>query len=197
MGVCMVGRALRDETIEKILADPPLVWRVVEPDNAQIYLREIGQSKAPGFFEKLFGSKREWPPRVPSFELSEAEHQEFDLDKSWDGINFCVKKIQRSSNYPNLFEDGTLVGKVEVGYGPAMCFTSQKLALIAELYASITEEELLAQYAPTEMKQVYLNGLWERGDEECREYLIENFFSLKAFLGVVAKYNLGVIIQYS
>ncbi len=197
MGVCMVGKALRNETIERILADPPLVWRVVEPDNVEIYLKEIGQSKAPGLLEKLFGPKREWPPKIPNFEFSEAENQEFDLDKSWDGINFCVKKIRRSSNYPNIFEDGIQVGKVEVGYGPAMCFTSQKLKSLANLYASISEEELLAQYAPTDMKHVYLNGLWERGDEECREYLLENFSCLKEFICIAAENHLGIIIQYT
>jgi hypothetical protein len=193
----MVARALSDEKIQTIMADPPLVWRVVSPEDADFYLKETGQSKPPGFFERIFGATRKWPPEVPDFDFTDNELKEVDLDKSWDGINFCIKKITRSSGYPNLFVDGKEVGKVEVGYGPAMCYVADEVVRIAELYASITEVELLAQYVPSEMKGVYLDSLWQRGGDDCQEYLTENFATLKAFLRHAKENHLGIIIQYT
>jgi hypothetical protein len=197
MGICMVARTLSDEKIQTIMTDPPLVWRVVSPEDVDFYLMESGQSKPPGLFARILGTKREWPPKVLEFEFAEGELQEVDLDKSWDGINFCIKKIARSSGYPNLFADGKAVGKVEVGYGPALCFESNDVAKIAELYASISEAELLAQYVPAEMKGVYLDGLWQRDGDESRSYLTENFAFLKTFLDLAKKNRLGIVIQYT
>ena len=197
MGICMVARALSDEKIQALMANPPLVWRVVSPEDVDFYLKETGQTKPPGFFERILGVKRQWPPKVPSFEFTGSELVEVDLDKSWDGINFCIKKIARSAGYPNLFADGKAVGKVEVGYGPAMCFMAHDVVKIEEFYSSITKAELLAQYVPAEMKGVYLDGLWQRGGNDGREYLTENFATLKAFLSSVKANHLGILIQYT
>lgn len=197
MGICLSAQTLSDEKIERIITDPPLIWRVVAPENVDLYLKETGQSKPPGFLAKLFGSKREWPPIVPQFEFASGERHEVDLDKSWDGIDFCVSAIERSAAYPNLFKDGQEVGNVEIGYGPAMCFTSDQVARLANLYQSIAEEELLSKFEPAKMKGVYLDGLWQRGDDDSRDYLTENFAALKAFLAFSAEKRLGIVIQYT
>ncbi|GEM_PF-7012223 len=86
---------------------------------------------------------------------------------------------------------------MEVGYGPAMSFMAHDVVKIEELYSSITEAELLGQYLPAEMKGVYLNGLWQRGGDDCQGYLSENFATLKAFLSNVKENHLGILIQYT
>jgi len=50
---------------------------------------------------------------------------------------------------------------------------------------------------PSEMKRVYLNGLWQRGGDESRDYLTENLAFLKTFLGLAKEKSLGIIIQYT
>ncbi len=114
------------------MGDPPLVWRVVSPEDVDFYFKETGQTKPPGFFERILGVKRQWPLKVPSFEFTGNELVEVDLDKSRDGINFCIKRIARSAGCPNLFADGKEAGKVEVGYGPAMCFMTHDVVKIEE-----------------------------------------------------------------
>jgi hypothetical protein len=47
------------------------------------------------------------------------------------------------------------------------------------------------------MKRVYLNGLWQQGSDESRDYLTENFAFLKTFLGLAKENRLGLIIQYT
>ena len=197
MGICMVALTLNDDKIEKIMADPPLVWRIVSPEDTEFYLQEIGQSKPAGFLSKLFGGNRQWPPAIPSFAFAENESNEIDMDKSWDGVNFCIKKLIHPSQCRNLFEDGRPIGKVEIGYGPAMCFTSEEVSKIAKAYGAISEENLLAQFSPAEMKGVYLDGLWQRGGDDAREYLSENFAALKIFLNLAEKNRLGIVIQYT
>ena len=52
--------SLRDETIERLLADPPLVWQVIAPDDAEAYERARHQGderSKPGLFSRLFGAR--------------------------------------------------------------------------------------------------------------------------------------------
>lgn len=197
MGICLVAQTLSDAKIAAIMADPPLVWRLVSPDDNEFYLEETGQTSPPGFLSKLFGKPREWPPKIPDFVYAENEFHELDMDKAWDGVNFCLKRLIQAGECPNFFADGRPVGKVEVGYGPAMCFSSDEISKIAGKYAAISESDLLAQYVPAQMKEVYPDALWSRGDDDSRQYLTENFAALKTFLELAAKYRLAVLIQYT
>lgn len=196
MGICMTARTLSDQKIEAIMADPPLVWRIVAPDNPQLYLEEAGQGEPPGWFERLLGAKRAWPPAIPSFDFAEGETLEVDVDKSWDGINFCLQRIIETEECPNLFEDGEVVGDVEIGYGPAMCFNGAQVARLAACYAAVTADQLLAQYAPADMEGVYPSGLWD-GADDSRDYLVDNFLELQAFLARAREHGLGILIQYT
>ncbi len=197
MGICFTARGLSDEKIRAILADPPLVWRVIAPEEEEWYLEARGHSGKHGLLSRLLGGKRESPATVPSFEFSDAEYEEVDIDKSWDGINFCLKKLIKPGECPNLFEDGRPVGDVDVGYGPAMCFESQEVARIADRLAAISESDLLAQFAPSEMKRVYLADLWHRDDDDCRAYLTDNYIALKEFIIQARDNRVGILIQYT
>ncbi len=196
MGICMTARTLSDDKIAAIMRDPPLVWRIVAPDNAELYLEEAGLNEPPGWLARLLGGPRK-PPAVPNFEFAENETHEVDLDKSWDGINFCLDDLIARGDCPNLFEDGEPVGEVEIGYGTAMCFTSGEVATIADHYGAVSEDELLAAYEPADMEGVYPSALWVRGDADCRSYLTENFAALKAFLAEAKASGMGVLIQFT
>jgi hypothetical protein len=196
MGICLAAQTLQDEKIATLHSQPPLVWRIVAPDDEEAYLMEIGEDKPPGFLARLFGSKRQWPPTVPSFDFGDAELHELDMDKSWDGVKFCLKPLL-AGKAPDFFEDGRTIGHVEVGYGPAMSFTSDQVATMATAYGVITEKELLAQFMPSKMGDVYLDGLWQRDDNDAREYLTENFKALQEFLETAARHRLGVLVYYT
>lgn len=197
MGVCMCAQAVTDEKIEAVIADPPLIWRIVDPESPNLYLREIGQLRKPGLLARLFGAKEAQPMTVPNFAFSEAESCETDLDKSWDGINYCLKKLVAPDRCKNLFEDGKPVGKVEVGYRLVLCFRSDEIAKIAQEYCAIPDQELLAHFAPDKMSDVYPTGLWCQDSDDVRNYLVENFVELKSFLSHAKDCGLGVIIQYT
>ena len=197
MGICMYAKAVKDEKISAILANPPLVWRLLAPEDDAAYLEAIGQNDPPGFLARLFGDKRKWPPDIPKFNFSDEECRDLDLDKSWDGINFCLKSILNPEDGLNLFEDGKNVGTVEVGYAPAKCFTSDDISRITDRYSLIAESDLRSRFAPDEMSEVYPTGFWTRDDDECWEYLRDSFAALQEFLGHAKLHGLGIVIEFT
>jgi len=196
MGICLVATTLSDDKIHSLLAEPPLIWRAIEPDATDLYLDAIGQAKPPGWLARLFGDKRPWPPKIPDFSFVEGERIELDMDKSWDGANFCLRKLLHNGECPNFFEDGKPIGDVEVGYGPAMCFDSRLTARIARAYCAVTRDDLLAQYAPEEMGDVYPSKLWD-DDKETLSYLEDYFLELQNFLRQAEQHHMGVVVYYT
>lgn len=196
MGVCMCAQAVSDEKILTVLASPPLVWRIVDPDDHKAYLKEVGQLKPPGFFDRLLGRTWKWPPDIPDLGLTEIERETLDVDKSWDGINYCLKQLVTPGRCKNFFEDGQAIGNVEVGYGQALAFLSQDIAIIASVYCEISTNDLLQEFVPSKMCGVYPEAIWRSDDEETREYLADNFVLIQKFLANAATNRLGVIMQY-
>ena len=75
------GRTIRDDNISKVLADPPLIWRVIAPDDSEIY-QHARAEKQPGFLARLFGAKPvEAPTDIPDLPKANGEGIETDLDK--------------------------------------------------------------------------------------------------------------------
>ena len=131
---------------------------------------------------------------MPSVDGATENRLECDIDKSWDGINFCMKAIGGAA--PNLFEDGTSVGRIELGYGPGIAFRAQELAAIAADYAKVDRARLLEAYAPEKMTRVYPKGMWSDDRDDNVEYLTACFDDLREFLQKAATRSLGAIVVY-
>jgi hypothetical protein len=88
MGMCLGLYTLSDDSIRKILADPPLIWKVVAPDDPDAY--ETARREAAGtFLQKLFGKKSP-PSEATTLQLGEGECSHTDLDKAWHGIHYLL-----------------------------------------------------------------------------------------------------------
>ena len=129
MGVCLVSYAVSDSNIEAVLADPPLIWRIVEFEDDTAYLRELEKSVKVSTLARLFGHSKP-RPEVRHLSFGEHELKMVDLDKSWDGLNACLKVCAPQA--PNFFEGSGQVGKIEVGYSPAAYHRSDAMQRIAE-----------------------------------------------------------------
>ena len=194
MGVCLVSYAVSDANIAEVLADPPLIWRVVESDDEGPYLRELSHGARSSVFAKLLGRSKP-APEVRRLDFSEHELRLVDLDKSWDGLNACLKLCVPQA--PNFFEGSGQVGRIEVGYGPAHYHRSETMARIADAYAGVREEELLAALHSINPRDLYPKALWQRKDDQARGYLTENFAELLAFVQFTREHSLGAIIQFT
>ena len=82
MGVCCVLYALSDAHIDQVLADPPLIWRVVESEDESAYLAELENLAKASWLARLLGKAQ---PKAEARTLSFGEHElrMADLDKSW------------------------------------------------------------------------------------------------------------------
>lgn len=192
MGVCFVSYAVSDANIAEVLADPPLIWRIVDSEDEGSYLRELEKGARVSAWARLFG-KTKPTPEVRHLSFTAHELRSVDLDKSWDGLNACLKVCV--SRAPNFFEGTGEVGKIEVGYGAALYHRSETMHRIADAYAGLTAEQLLATFRSIDLKHVYPKGLWKQQDADVDSYLRENFAELQAFVKYTSEHSLGAIIQ--
>jgi uncharacterized protein DUF1877 len=196
--------SLRDETIERLLADPPLVWRVIAPDDVEAYeraCREAADRARPGLFSRLFGART--PPNAPStpaaLELTEGEGDLGDLDKSWHGIHYLLTGTADESGTPLQFlvAGGTEVGEEDVGYGPPRVFTSAEARTIASALAAVTDEDLRSRFAPEAMMRAEIYPeIWDRDpkDDDTLGYLMEYVTILREAMTTVTSRGHGLLV---
>lgn len=194
MGVCLVAHAVSNTNIAAILADPPLIWRIVESEDESSYLRELGNAAKVSVFARLFGKARP-APEIRHLSFTGHELRCVDLDKSWDGLNACLKVCAPQA--PHFFEGTGQVGKIEVGYGAALYHRSETMHRIADAYAGLTEEQLLATFRSLDLRKAYPTGMWRQQDADIESYLTENFAELQTFVKHTREHALGAIIQFT
>lgn len=119
MGMVVVLTAVSDVNVRRLLEDPPLVWKVVFPEEPGLY--EDARKEARGWFARLFSSAK-----APLELFDEGERPSVDLDKAWHAIHYLL--TGEADEVPGplgfLVSGGAPVGAIEVGYGPARAFTS-------------------------------------------------------------------------
>lgn len=147
MGMVLYLSTLSDENIDKLLSDPPLIWKVLVPDDPEMYELERKQNKRTDFFSKLFkregnggGSK----VANKSFELSKNEVTDANLDKAWHGIHFLLTGSTWEGEKPLnfLISGGETIGEIEVGYGPARSIKSVDVKKILNVYQAFRWKNL-------------------------------------------------------
>ena len=200
--------SLRDKTIERLLADPPLVWQVVAPDDPDAYQRarrEADDRARPGLFSRLFGGRPQAnTPSTPvaALELTDGEGDLGDLDKSWHGIHYLLTGKADESGTPLEFlvAGGTLVGDEDVGYGPPRVFTSAETRGIATALAAVGDDELRSRFAPDAMMRAEIYPeIWDRDakDDDTLGYLMEYVAVLRGAITTVTSRGHGLLVVLS
>src|SRR5512147_1898048 len=106
MGMVLVLVGARDATIDRLLADPPLVWQLVAPDDPDIYAqaRARTQRRGGGLLGRLLGQSAPPPAAsVPDLELADGEGATTDIDKAWHGIHYLLTKTAWGGDPPLNF----------------------------------------------------------------------------------------------
>src|SRR5919108_645463 len=115
MSMVLVLRTLSDSNIEKVLVDPPLIWKIVAPDDPEAY--ETARSERPGLLSRLFGrrSPLTLAPNDVGFNIDEGG--DVDLDKAWHAIHYMLTQSAWDGNEPLNFlvGGGAPVGDIDVG----------------------------------------------------------------------------------
>lgn len=196
MGMCMGLTTLGDANIRRVLADPPLIWLVVAPDDPSVYAEARADAQQ-SWTSRIFGRGKERAPAV--LDLSPVEGRSIGLDKAWNGIHYLLTGSGAGGAYPHAFllNGGAEVGDIDVGYGPARVFTSAESRKIHETLNSLTDEALRARFDAQDMlaQKVYPE-IWDRppAQDDSLGYLVENVQVLRAFLAQAASANVGIVI---
>lgn len=202
MGMVTAFAGVSDATIQRLLADPPLVWKVIAPENPEAYENarqlEIDRAK-PGFVSRLFGAKAPPPAPVAPLTLGDGEEYLTDIDKSWHGIHFLLTGTADEGNPPLnfLLAGGADVGDEDVGDGPARAYTAAQTREIASALASLSDDELTRRYAPDAMMaaEVYPE-IWDRNPpkDDTLGYLMEYVKVIRETLAGVTARGHGVLV---
>lgn len=198
MSMCLGLTALSDADIERVLRDPPLVWRVVAPDDLEPYERERA-ARRPSFWARLLGRAPK-VPQVADLERPGSGELATDLDKAWHGIHYLLTGTAWEGKAPLnlLVSGGAEVGDVEVGYGPARVLRAEEVRDAFRALEAIRDEELRARFDAEDMlrKEIY-PSIWTRKPEEddVLGYLMGYVGILRAFLAQVAQKGLGLVLH--
>ena len=203
MGMYLALASLSADTIERLHADPPLVWQLVVPDDPEAVARARAESVAqPGLLGRLFGKRPEVaaaPPPPPPLVLAEGEGEVVDLDKSWHGLHYLLTGTAWEGDPPLnfLLGGGREVGLEEVGNGPARTFTAAEVRAIADALAALTDDELRSRFAPAEMMRLEIYPeIWDRdpAEDDTLAYLMENVGGLRRALAAVVARGHGLLV---
>ncbi len=194
MGVCFVAYSVSPSNLEKIKADPPLVWHVLEPEDDSAYLRQLEADSKQSLLQRWFGKPK--PLAEPqSLVFEDGELKVLDTDKAWDGLRLCIKLCAPQA--PDFFEGDGQLGDFEVGYSPAQYVEPGTITRFAAALDGIQEAELLHQLQVADFKGVYLEGVWNARDEEAQSYLLENFRELRAFIKHCNAHGHAAVLQFT
>lgn len=180
--------ALSDENIEKVSHDPPLIWKVIAPDDPEVYEKARRESMRRSWVDRLFSQ-----PMTIETLGDDGEGPSIDLDEAWHGIHYLLSRGAEDST-PLSF---LLHGGAQVGNSPARVFTSRETAAIHEAVSALADTELARRFDPADMleKEIYPK-IWNRAKdaEDPLAYLLQYLGMLRAFLSATARIGFGMVV---
>lgn len=202
MSMCMSLRTLSDQNIGKVLADPPLIWKVLSPDDPEPYEKARKERAGSGFLSRLFGRRSASVPQIAELELTDAEGADTDLDKSWHGIHYMLTQSAWHGTGPESFllHGGSEVGDIDVGYGPARVLTAQQVQAVHAALQPLDETFLRGRFNPAEMMKLQIYPeIWDRdpAEDDTFAYCAEYFDTLKSFVADAANRKIGLVLYIS
>jgi hypothetical protein len=194
--------AVSDGTIERLHADPPLVWQLVAPDEPERVAAAQAESQSrPGLLARLFGRGTSQPPEPapppPELGPGEGDLGELgDMEKTWHGVHYLLTGTAWEGEQPlNFLLAGGKEVDIEVGQAPVRTHTSAETRAIATALSEVSDAELHARYDPAEMMRLEVYPeVWDRRPEEGRDNLINSIASLRELLDIVVGRGYGLMV---
>jgi hypothetical protein len=188
MGMVMGLVAVRDDTIRALLADPPLLWKLLAPDDPELY--DAART------DSVLGSG------VDELRLASGEGENLYLDKSWHGLHYLFTGTAWEGPPPLNFlvAGGEPIGDIDSGYGPSRALTAAEVAQADRALAALSDETIRSRFDPAAMMSAEIYPtIWNRPPEEddTLGYLIQYLGQLRDFLSRVATDGMGIVISIS
>jgi hypothetical protein len=191
---------ISDPTRIKLLETPELIWRVVAPEDPEIFEEERQRElEDVPLLSRFFWNKTRFK-RLQSAKLEinpeAGEGQNADLDKAWHAIHFMLTDGLKIQNFPEFFllDGGTPVGQIDIGVDTARVFSLSEVAEIDTFLTGISSKAFMKKFDPELMtREKIYPEIWERSDGE-NEYVQENFETLKRIFRQAADQKVCVAV---
>jgi hypothetical protein len=118
------------------------------------------------------------------------------LNKAWHAIHFALTGSRLGGEEPLNFlvSEGTPVGEIDVGFGPARVLTSQQVRQLAAALALIEPAEVARRIDLGKFDQeVIYPGNWQR-DGIGVDYVLTNYRDMRNLIGRLAERGDGLVL---
>ncbi|MDQ3809408.1 MAG: YfbM family protein [Chloroflexota bacterium] len=117
-----------------------------------------------------------------------------DLGRTWHAIHFGLTGSRLGGTPPLNFlvDEGTPVGNVDVGYGPARALTSERVRDLALALASIEPGQLRLDAAALDAAAIY-PGEWSSNGQAVQS-VAERYRDMRALVLRAAEAGLGLLL---
>ena len=199
MGIYLAIYSVSDATIERLHADPPIAWRVMDPElpEREAQARSDRQPR-PGFFARLMGAKVEPPPPPPPLQLALGEGDlgpAGDFEKSWHGLHYLLTGTSDEGKPPFGFLMHGRELELEDGESPLITHSSADTRRIADALTSLSDEEVRRRVNLAEMNELELYpGKW---DTEFVEHVLDDMRRLRETVSGVVSKGFGLLVSIS
>ncbi len=147
-----------------------------------------------GDIERLLGN----PSEITRFLYGSGADscERVELHKAWHAIHFVLNGSRLGGDAPLNFlvSEGTPVGEVDVGYGPARIFTSEQVRQLASALILIAPDEVgrrvdLQQF---DAEDIY-PGNWQSNGYDA-DYVVDSYRNMRDLVARAAAQGLGLIL---
>jgi hypothetical protein len=125
-----------------------------------------------------------------------AKRERLDLDKAWHAIHFVLNGTRLGGDPPLdfLVSEGTPIGDVDVGFGPARALSSDAVRHLADALEPIEPREFEQRVNLHQLEEMAIYpGGWQRDGLDVN-YVVNNYRALRDLIGRAARDGLGLIL---
>jgi hypothetical protein len=199
MGMYLAIYAVSDVTIERLHTDPPLAWRVMDPEMPELEAKARAELQPrPGFLARLRGARTEPPTAPPPLELAPGEGDlgpDGDFEKSWQALHYVLTGTAWEGEPPLNFLMGG--GRELEVYGhdnPVLTHSSDDTRRISDALVALSDDEARRRVNTEEMVRLEIYpGIWNDGEGVA--YLLDEVRRLRETVSGVARRGLGLLIS--
>jgi hypothetical protein len=122
--------------------------------------------------------------------------ERLELQKAWHAIHFALNGSRLGGEAPLNFlvSEGTPVGEIDVGYGPARIFTSEQVRRLASELILIAPEEVGRRVdLPRFDAEGIYPGNWQSNGYDAN-YVVDNYRNMRDLVARAASQGLGLIL---
>ncbi|MCX4024605.1 YfbM family protein [Endozoicomonas sp. SM1973] len=200
MTMCLEITTLGRQHIEAVLGYPPLIWRVLAPDEPGYFWYEVSQFTQLMRFPQRNQLVDDTAP-APDFDYVEGEGIREQFGKAWHGLHYLLTHSVWGGKPPMNFiiNGGVPVPETDTGYGPVRMFDECQTQTIATAISKVDQVDLFERFDCQEWMALAIYPVeWESwGRDESIVYLRNYLMKLQSFIFNAAEHNLGLVMYVS